>query len=203
MLTPVGTALFSTLFALVFTISFRITVNVLGLRSIENDSERKMGYMLTSLISIACATLPLLIISIILESRVDTADNYRTIYSNKIEATVAFETSQDQTNFVGGKQLKNVTSYHSGVLTMSKGEVDVKKEIDYAEYLGDVEKGSIVEKIEYSNSTKESKFFGVTLMTEKSDRLKIHLKKRASEIAKEKKNAEIKKELKSLIESSK
>lgn len=91
MLTRVGTALFSTLFALVFTISFRITVNVLGLRSIENDSERKMGYVLTSLISIACATLPLLIISIILESRIDTADSYRTIYSNKIEATVSFE----------------------------------------------------------------------------------------------------------------
>lgn len=73
---------------------------------------------------------------------------------------------------------------------------------DEVEYLGDVTKGSTVEKIEYSNSLRETKVFGVSLMQMKENCLKIHLKKPASEIAKEKKNTEIEKELRSLIESS-
>ena len=57
-----------------------------------------------------------------------TTDNYRTIYSNKIEATVSFVTSYDQVEFVGGKQLKDETDNTYGVLTLSKDGVKLSRE---------------------------------------------------------------------------
>lgn len=203
MLTSAGTILFLVLFISVLVAVFRKAVNGLGLQSIHNESYRQIGYVLATLISVAIAVVPLFIITLIMSRSSDTTDNYRTIYSNKIEATVTFKTSYDQAEFVGDKQLKDVTSNHSGVLTLSKDGVELNRNINHAYYVGRVEKGSVVEKIEYSNSVIESKLFGVTLMIEKSDRLKIHLKKPASETAKEKKKAENEKELRSLLESSK
>ena len=203
MLTSAGTILFLVLFISVFVAVFRKTVNSLGLQSIYNESDRQIRYVLATLISVAIAVVPLFIISLIMSRSSATTDNYRTIYSNKIEATVTFKTSYDQVEFVGGKQLKDVTSNHSGVLTLSKDGVELNRNINHAYYVGRVEKGSVVEKIEYSCSVIESKLFGVTLMIEKSDRLKIHLKKPESETAKEKKKAETDKELRSLLESSK
>ena len=203
MLTSSGTILFLVLFVLVFVAVFRKSVNSLGLQSIHNESDRQIRYVLATLISVAIAAVPLFIITLLMSHYSDTTDNYRTIYSNKIEATVTFKTSCDQAEFVGGKQLKDVTSNHSGVLTLSKDGVELNRNINHAYYVGRVEKGSVVEKIEYSSSVIESKLFGVTLMIEKSDRLKIHLKKPESETAKEKKKAETEKELRSLLESSK
>ena len=206
MLTLTGKILFLVVFALAFILFFRKTVKELGIESIEVDTERKSRYAVAVLISIALATLPIGAMLIVTDIFSNTTDDYRTIYSNKIEATVSFMTSYDQVEFVGGKQLKDTTSDTRGVLTLSKDGVKLNRNIGYVDYIGRVEKGSVVEKIEYSNSLKESKLFGVTLMVEKSDRLKIHLNKPASEIAKEKKKeqkkAETEKELKSLLDSS-
>lgn len=203
MLTSAGTILFLVIFISVFVAVFRKAVNSLGLQSIYNESDRKMGYVLATLISVAIAVVPLFIITLMMSPYSDTTDNYRTIYSNEIEATVTFKTSYDQVEFVSGKQLKDVTSNHSGVLTLSKDGIELNRNINHAYYVGRVEKGSVVEKIEYSSSVIESKLFGVTLMIEKPNRLRIHLKKPESETAKEKKKAETEKELRSLLESSK
>ena len=205
MLTLTGKILFLVVFVLAFVLFFRQTVKELGIKSIEVDIERKSIYVVAVLISFALATLPVGMLLIVTDFLSSTTDNYRTIYSNKIEATVSFMTSYDQVEFVGGKQLKDETDNTYGVLTLSKDGVKLTRNIEYVDYIGRVEKGSIVEKIEYSNSVKESKLFGITLMVEESDRLKIHLNKPASEIAKEKKKeqkkAETEKELKSLLES--
>lgn len=205
MLTLTGKILFLVVFVLAFVLFFRQTVKELGIKSIEVDIERKSRYVVAVLISFALATLPVGMLLIVTDFLSSTTDNYRTIYSNKIEATVSFMTSYDQVEFVGGKQLKDETDNTYGVLTLSKDGVKLTRNIEYVDYIGRVEKGSIVEKIEYSNSVKESKLFGITLMVEESDRLKIHLNKPASEIAKEKKKeqkkAETEKELKSLLES--
>lgn len=206
MLTLTGKILFLVVFALAFILFFRRAVKELGIESIEVDTERKSRYAVAVLLSIALATLPSGTLLVATDFFSSTTDNYRTIYSNKIEATVSFMTSYDQVEFVGGKQLKDETDNTYGVLTLSKDGVKLSRSIEDVDYIGHVEKGSIVEKIEYSNSVKESKLFGVTLMVEKSDRLKIHLKKPESETAKEKKKeqkkAETEKELKSLLDPS-
>lgn len=206
MLTLAGKIIFLVVFALAFILFFRRAVKELGIESIEVDTERKSRYAVAVLLSIALATLPSGMLLIATDFFSNTTDNYRTIYSNKIEATVSFMTSYDQVEFVGGKQLKDETDNTYGVLTLSKDGVKLSRSIEDVDYIGHVEKGSIVEKIEYSNSVKESKLFGIALMIEKSDRLKIHLKKPTSEIAKEKKKEqkkdETEKELKSLLDSS-
>lgn len=62
-------------------------------------------------------------------------------------------------------------------------------------------KDSIVEKIEYSNSTRETKLFGVSLFKiDGWNDLKIHLKTPESKIAQEKQDTENKKELNSLLD---
>ena len=203
MLTLTGKILFLVVFALAFVLFFRRAVKELGIESIEVDTERKSRYAVAVLLSIALATLPSGMLMIVTDFFSNTTDNYRTIYSNKIEATVSFMTSYDQVEFVGGQKVKEISDRHSGTLTLSKDGVKVTKSIDEVEYLGDVTKGSIVEKIEYSNSLRETKVFGVSLMQMKENCLKIHLKKTASQTAKDKKDAQTKKELNSLLDSDK
>lgn len=130
----------------------------------------------------------------------DSKSNYRTIYSSDLKATVSFKTDLDEREFVGGQKVKEITSRQSGILTISKDAVKVTRRVSGTEYLGDVEKGSIVEKIEYLNTLQESKMFGSTLMTNKENRLKIHLKTPESKIAKEKQDAQNRKELNSLLD---
>ena len=86
-------------------------------------------------------------------------------------------------------------------MTLSKNDTTVNRDINDVRFVGDVEKDSIVEKIEYSNSTRETKLFGVTLFKLNGwNDLKIHLKTRESKIAKEKQDAQNRKELNSLLD---
>lgn len=120
-----------------------------------------------------------------------------------MDAKVVFKSFMDNAVFTGGQPIKKTTLDSQGILTLSKDGVDFKKNIRNVGYVGDVEEGSNVEKIEYSNSVRETKLLGVSLLKDEDyPTLKIHLKKPASEYAKEKKDAETKKELKSLLESS-
>lgn len=203
MLTLTGKIIFLVVFALAFILFFRRAVKELGIELIEVDTERKSRYAVAVLLSIALATLPSGMLLIVTDFFSNTTDNYRTIYSNKIEATVSFMTSYDQVEFVGGKQLKDETDNTYGVLSLSKDGVKLSRNIEDVDYIGRVEKGSIVEKIEYSNSLRETKVFGVSLMQMKENCLKIHLKKTASQSAKDKKDAQTKKELNSLLDSDK
>ena len=133
-----------------------------------------------------------------------TTDNFHTIYSNQQDAKVVFKTNLDNAEFVGGLPVKKDAIGNKGTLILSKDGVEVKKDIYSTRYLGDKELGSIVEKIEYSNSVWETKLFGISLAKSKDHHaLKIYLKKTTEKSAKDEKDAKIKKELNSILESSK
>lgn len=129
-----------------------------------------------------------------------TDENYRTIYSNKINAKVKFS-SKDDVDFVGGQPIKETSYRNSGTLTLSKDSSIVNRTIYNVEYLGDVEKGSVVEKIEYSNSVLENNLFGITIFRVTDwHSLKIRLKTPESKTLKEKQDAQNRKELNSLLD---
>ena len=133
-----------------------------------------------------------------------TTDNFHTIYSNHQDAKVVFKTNRDDAEFVGGLPVKKDAFVNKGTLILSKDGVEVKKDIYSTKYFGDKELGSIVEKIEYSNSVWETKIFGISLAKSKDHHaLKIYLKKTTKKSAKDEKDAKIKKELNSILESSK
>lgn len=202
--TSAGTILMSIVCAITFITAFVIFVRIEDVRSCHRLVVRAIGYLsgaiLAAQVTVVAFITTIMILAINLK---DSKSDYRAIYSNDLKATVSFKTDLDEREFVGGQKVKEITSRQSGILTISKDAVKVTRRVSGTEYLGDVEKGSIVEKIEYSNTLQESKMFGSTLMTNKENRLKIHLKKSESEITKEKKNAEIEKDLNSILESSK
>ena len=202
-LTSAGTILMSIVCAITFVIAFVGFVRIEDVRSCYSSVVRAIGYLfraiLAALVTAVAFVTTIMILAINLK---DSKSDYHTIYSNDLKATVSFKTGNDENEFIGGKQIKSTDRSDSGTLVLSKDDVQVEKEIDHVDYLGDIEKGSIVEKIEYSNTLQESKMFGSILMTNKENRLKIHLKKSESEIDKEKKNTEIEKDLNSILESS-
>ena len=133
-----------------------------------------------------------------------TTDNFHTIYSNQQNAKVVFKAYTDDAEFVGGQPIKKDAFRNKGTLTLIKDGVEVKKDIYSTKYFGDKELGSIVEKIEYSNSVWETKIFGISLAKSKDHHaLKIYLKKTTEKSSKDEKDAKIKKELNSILESSK
>ena len=203
-LTSDGTILMSIVCAITFIIAFVGFVRTEDVRSCYSSVVRAICYLsgaiLAAQVTVVVFITTIMILAINLK---DSKSDYRAIYSNDLKATVSFKTDLDEREFVGGQKVKEITSRQSGILKISKDAVKVTRRVSGTEYLGDVEKGSIVEKIEYSNTLQESKMFGSTLMTNKENRLKIHLKKSESEIDKEKKNAEIEKDLNSILESSK
>lgn len=202
-LTSDGTILMSIVCAITFIIAFVGFVRTEDVRSCHRLVVRAICYLsgaiLAAQVTVVVFITTIMLLAINLK---DSKSDDRAIYSNDLKATVSFKTDLDEREFVGGQKIKETTNRQSGILTISKDAVKVTRRVSGTEYLGDVEKGSIVEKIEYSNTLQESKMFGSTLMTNKENRLKIHLKKPASEYAKEKKDAETKKELKSLLGSS-
>lgn len=202
-LTSAGTILMSIVCAITFIIAFVGFVRTEDVRSCYSSVVRAICYLTGAILAAQVTVVAFITTIMILAMNLkDSKSDYRAIYSNDLKATVSFKTDLDEREFVGGQKVKEITSRQSGILTISKDAVKVTRRVSGTEYLGDVEKGSIVEKIEYSNTLQESKMFGSTLMTNKENRLKIHLKKSESEIAKEKKNAEIEKDLNSILESS-
>lgn len=203
-LTSTGTTVVSIVCLIVFVITFRYFLNTEEVRSCHSSFVRMIGYLVVLLEALLFSMLALvLMLTLALFNMHISREDYRTIYSNDLKATVSFVTDPDEREFVGGQKVKEISDRHSGTLTLSKDGVKVTKSIDEVEYLGDVTKGSTVEKIEYSNSLRETKVFGVSLMQMKENCLKIHLKKTASQTAKDKKDAQTKKELNSLLDSDK
>lgn len=201
-LTSAGTILISIVCTITFVTAFVGFVRIENVRSCYSSVVRAIGYLFVAILAaLVTAVAFVTTIMLLVINLKDSKSDYRAIYSNNLKATVSFKTDLDEREFVGGQKIKETTNRQSGILTMSKDGVKVTRRAA-AEYLGDVEKGSTVEKIEYSNTLQESKMFGSTLMTNKENRLKIHLKKSESEIDKEKKNAEIEKDLNSILESS-
>ena len=203
-LTSAGTAVASIVCLIVFVITFRYFLRTKEVRSCHSSFVRMIGYLVVLLEALLFSMLALVLMLLLALFNMHVSrDDYHTIYSNSLKATVSFVTDPDEKEFVGGQKVKEISDRHSGTLTLSKDGVKVTKSIDEVEYLGDVEKDSTVEKIEYSNSLRETKVFGISLMQMKEDCLKIHLKKTASQSAKEKKDAQTKKELNSLLDSDK
>lgn len=170
----------------------------------EDDKlEKSIDYCYVVLISSLITASIFAIVSLMIYGFCRTTDDYRTIYQNKMDAKVVFKSFMDNAVFTGGQPIKKTTLDSQGTLTLSKDGVDLKKNIRSVEYVGDVEEGSTVEKIEYSNSVRETELFGVSLMKDEDySTLKIHLKKAAEKTAKDQKDAKIKKELSSILESS-
>lgn len=203
MLTTAGATLVAIICTAVFILFFRFVVTASGITEDDNINEKIAVYLFSALMSTIAMGCTYLVTVVLIYMPNQTTDNYRTIYSNQMNASVKFVTSDDEAEFIGGQPIKRTTKDDQGTLTLSKDGVDLKKDINVAEYLGDVETGSTVEKIEYSNSVRETNLFGVVWMKDvEYPKLKIHLKKTAEKISKDRKDAKIKKELKSLIESS-
>lgn len=167
----------------------------------RNDSEiTASDLILGSIVSVLIffLTIAFSLVFIVCSSKSYT--HYHTIYSNKLNADVKFVDS-DNTEFIGGQPIKSTSEKSVGTLTLSKNDTTVTRDINSVEFVGDVEKNSIVEKIEYSNSTRETKLFGVSLFKiDGWNDLKIHLKTSESKIAQEKQDAKNKKELNSLLD---
>lgn len=200
-LTSDGTILMSIVCAITFIIAFVGFVRTEDVRSCYSLVVRAIGYLFGAILAAQVTVVAFITTIMILAMNLkDSKSDYRAIYSNDLKATVSFKTDIDEREFVGGQKIKETTNRQSGILTISKDAVKVTRRVSGTEYLGDVEKGSIVEKIEYSNTLQESKMFGSTLMTNKENQLKIHLKTPESKIAKEKQDAQNRKELNSLLD---
>lgn len=202
-LTSAGTILLTIVGLITFALTFRSFIKD---ESLDDES----GLFKTSLaitilfFSAVATTIITVLVYFIITSSHQTADNFHTIYSNRQNAKVVFKANLDDVEFVGGQPIKKNFFGINGTLTLSKDGVEVKKNVYFVYYLGDKEPGSIVEKIEYSNSVWENKIFGIVLArSEDHHALKIHLKKTSEKTAKEEKDAKIKKELNSILESSK
>lgn len=169
----------------------------------DDKLDKSIGYCFVTFVSAICTACIFAIVSLMIYGFCRTTDDYRTIYQNKMDAKVVFKSFMDNAVFTGGQPIKKTTLDSQGTLTLSKDGVDFKKNICNVEYVDDVEEGSTVEKIEYSNSVRETELFGVSLMKDEDySTLKIHLKKAAEKTAKDQKDAKIKKELSSILESS-
>lgn len=204
-MTIAGSILIAVICTATFILLIRFLVRVLGLAEYgENKLDKTVAYMLVTFASTLVTVCVLAIVSILIYGFRQTTDNYHTIYSNKANAKVVFKPYMDDAVFIGGQPIKKTTNDDRGTLTLSKDGVDLRKTIYSTEYVGDVEEGSIVEKIEYSKSTQETKLFSVSLFKDEDyTKLKIHLKKTAEKSVKDKKDDKIKKELSSILESSK
>ena len=167
----------------------------------RNDSEiAASDLIIGSIISILIFFLSIAVSLVFIVCSSKSYAHYHTIYSNKLNANVKFVDS-DNVEFIGGQPIKSTSEKTTGTLTLSKNDTTVNRDINDVEFVGDVEKDSIVEKIEYSNSTRETKLFGVTLFKLNGwNDLKIHLKKPESKTLKERQDAENRKELNSLLD---
>ena len=167
----------------------------------RNDSEISASDLIfCSIVSILIFFLSISVSLVFIVCSSKYYTHYHTIYSNQLNADVKFVAS-DNAEFIGGQPIKSTSEKNIGTLTLSKNDTNVTRDINDVEFVGDVEKDSIVEKIEYSNSTRETKLFGVTLFKLNGwNDLKIHLKKPESKTLKEQQDVENRKELNSLLD---
>lgn len=167
----------------------------------RNDSEIAVSdLIISSIASILIFFLSIAVSLVFIVCSSKSYTHYHTIYSNQLNADVKFVDS-DNAEFIGGQPIKSTSEETTGTLTLSKNDTTVNRDINDVEFVGDVEKDSIVEKIEYSNSTRETKLFGVILFKLNGwNDLKIHLKTPESKIARAKQDAQNRKELNSLLD---
>ena len=167
----------------------------------RNDSEiAASDLIIGSIVSVLIFFLSIAVSLVFIVCSSKSYTHYHTIYSNKLNANVKFVDS-DNVEFIGGQPIKSTSEKTAGTLTLSKNDTTVNRDINDVEFVGDVEKDSIVEKIEYSNSTRETKLFSITLFKMNGwNDLKIHLKKPESKTLKEKQDVENRKELNSLLD---
>ena len=185
-----------------FAVAFIFFMMVIKTRQRDrNDSEISASdLILGSVVSVLIFFLATAFSLVFIVCSSKSYTHYHTIYSNKLNADVKFVDS-DNAEFIGGQPIKSTSDRSTGTLTLSKNDTTVTRDINGVEFVGDVKKDSIVEKIEYSNSTRETKLFGVSLFKiDGWNDLKIHLKTPESKIAQETQDTENKKELNSLLD---
>ena len=202
-MTTAGSILIAVICTAAFIGFFRLFAAICVSDYEGDELDKTIAYMFATFVSTLGTACIFAIVSILIYGLCQTTDNYHTIYTNKMNAKVVFKSSSDNAVFIGGQPIKITTDDDLGTLTLSKDGVNLKKTIYSTEYTGDVEEGSIVEKIEYSKSTRETNLFCVSLFKDEDySSLRIHLKKPTEKTAKDQKDAKIKKELSSILESS-
>ena len=193
-----------TTMGIIFVATISIVTFIITFAQFARSRERLLdaaSYIVGVIVGLFSSFLVLTVsIVLIICSAQPTEEHYHTIYSNEINASVKFS-SKDDVDFVGGQPIKETSYRNSGTLTLSKDSSIVNRTIYNVEYLGDVEKGPVVEKIEYSNSVLENNLFGITIFRVTDwHSLKIHLKAPEAKTLKEKQDAQNRKELNSLLD---
>ena len=143
-----------------------------GLRSIDILEQRV--FSIAGALFIGAVVAGFIILSIIFLSDSRTLE-YRTIYQNDQDIEVYVVTYQDEKIFTDSQLTSKIVST-SGTLHLKKDGAGIKQNIDKIIYLGPNQKGSKIDKIEYSETIFDEKLLGLRLLNNlKSTRLKIHL----------------------------
>ena len=149
-----------------------------GLRSIDILEQRFLS--IAGALFIGAIVAGLIILSIICLSDSQTLE-YHTIYQNDQDVEVYVVTYQDEKIFTDSQLTSKIVST-SGRLHLKKDVTSISQEIDKIIFVGPNQKGSIVEKIEYSEKIYGESLFDLKLLNDvKSSRLKIYLKDLKSE----------------------
>lgn len=157
--------------------NYKISESV-GLRSIDILEQRFLS--IAGALFIGAIVAGLIILSIICLSDSQTLE-YHTIYQNDQDIEVYVVTYQDEKIFTDSQLTSKIVST-SGKLHLKKDGAFISQEIDKIIYLGPNQKGSIIDKIEYSEKIYGESLFDLKLLNDvKSSRLKIYLKDPKSE----------------------
>lgn len=96
-LTSAGTAVASIVCLIVFVIAFRYFLNTEEVRSCHSSFVRMIGYLVVLLEAALFSMLALvLMLTLALFNMRISREDYRTIYSNNLKATVSFKTDPDE-----------------------------------------------------------------------------------------------------------
>ena len=163
----------STIAAIVSFIIMNLKISEsVGLRSIDILEQR--FFSIAGALFIGAIVAGLIILSIICLSDSQTLE-YHTIYQNDQDIEVYVVTYQDEKIFTDSQLTSKIVST-SGKLHLKKDGASISQEIDKIIFVGPNQKGSIIDKIEYSEMIFNEKLFGLRLLNNlKSTRLKIHL----------------------------
>ena len=143
-----------------------------GPRSIDVLEQR--FFSIAGALFVGAVVACLIVASIISLSDSQTLE-YHTIYQNDQDIEVYVVTYQDEKIFTDSQLTSKIVST-SGTLHLKKDGASIRQSIDKIIYLGPNQKGSIVDKIEYSETIFNEKLFRLRLLNNlKSTRLKIHL----------------------------
>ena len=176
---------FLTLLGNLIVLSLSVLASIFSFIFIASDNSRitflsmhdDLIFVLFSTImslTVGLAVAAIIIFAIVLSSKLQTLE-FRTIYSNDRDIEVYVRTNLGE-NIFAGEYLHDKIVSTFGTLKLKKHGASISQSIDKIEYVGLNQKGSKVEKIEYSETIFGESLFGLQLLNDvKSTSLKIYL----------------------------